>query len=74
MYFLILDFIPLNLEFLTLKQRFIKLGFAKGQVVAVKVPRLGVQGAISLHILILLFMAGLIHRGGKFNTDLQVKL
>ncbi|KAG4939487.1 hypothetical protein JHK86_045628 [Glycine max] len=45
-----------------------------GQVVAVKVQRPGVQAAISLDILILRFMAGLIRRAGKFNTDLQVKL
>ncbi|KAK7277358.1 hypothetical protein RIF29_18509 [Crotalaria pallida] len=42
-----------------------------GQVVAVKVQRPGVQAAISLDILILRFMAGLIKRAGKFNTDLQ---
>ncbi|KAG4941529.1 hypothetical protein JHK87_045400 [Glycine soja] len=42
-----------------------------GQVVAVKVQRPGVQAAISLDILILRFMAGLIRRAGKFNTDLQ---
>ncbi|CAJ1953253.1 unnamed protein product [Sphenostylis stenocarpa] len=45
-----------------------------GQVVAVKVQRPGVQAAISLDILILRFMAGLIRRAGKLNTDLQVKL
>ena len=43
-----------------------------GQVVAVKVQRPGVQAAISLDILILRFLAGLIRRAGKFNTDLQV--
>lgn len=42
-----------------------------GQVVAVKVQRPGVQAAISLDILILRFMAGLVRRAGKFNTDLQ---
>ncbi|KAF7127425.1 hypothetical protein RHSIM_Rhsim11G0089800 [Rhododendron simsii] len=42
-----------------------------GQVVAVKVQRPGVQAAISLDILILHFLAGLIRRAGKFNTDLQ---
>ncbi|GFS46720.1 protein kinase superfamily protein [Actinidia rufa] len=42
-----------------------------GQVVAVKVQRPGVQAAISLDILILRFLAGLIRRAGKFNTDLQ---
>ncbi|KAK7380575.1 hypothetical protein VNO78_33089 [Psophocarpus tetragonolobus] len=42
-----------------------------GQVVAVKVQRPGVQAAISLDILILRFMAGLIRRAGKLNTDLQ---
>ncbi|KAI4352797.1 hypothetical protein L6164_007016 [Bauhinia variegata] len=43
----------------------------RGQVVAVKVQRPGVQAAISLDILILRFIAGLIRRAGKFNTDLQ---
>ncbi|KAL5843619.1 hypothetical protein ACOSQ4_009577 [Xanthoceras sorbifolium] len=42
-----------------------------GQVVAVKVQRPGVQAAISLDILILHFVAGLIKKAGKFNTDLQ---
>ncbi|XP_027336231.1 uncharacterized aarF domain-containing protein kinase At1g71810, chloroplastic isoform X3 [Abrus precatorius] len=42
-----------------------------GQIVAVKVQRPGVQAAISLDILILRFMAGLIRRAGKLNTDLQ---
>ncbi|XP_012089889.1 uncharacterized aarF domain-containing protein kinase At1g71810, chloroplastic isoform X2 [Jatropha curcas] len=42
-----------------------------GQVVAVKVQRPGVQAAIALDILILRFMAGVIKRVGKFNTDLQ---
>ncbi|WJX71166.1 hypothetical protein P8452_55189 [Trifolium repens] len=42
-----------------------------GQVVAVKVQRPGVQAAISLDILILRFMAGLVRRAGKLNTDLQ---
>ncbi|KAK3018370.1 hypothetical protein RJ639_003960 [Escallonia herrerae] len=42
-----------------------------GQVVAVKVQRPGVQAAISLDILILRYLAGLIRRAGKFNTDLQ---
>ncbi|KAL6984236.1 hypothetical protein U1Q18_017613 [Sarracenia purpurea var. burkii] len=41
------------------------------QVVAVKVQRPGVQAAISLDILILRFLAGLIRRAGKFNTDLE---
>ncbi|GAU42055.1 hypothetical protein TSUD_288560 [Trifolium subterraneum] len=45
-----------------------------GQVVAVKVQRPGVQAAISLDILILRFMAGLVRRAGKLNTDLQVML
>ncbi|KAF7820360.1 putative aarF domain-containing protein kinase [Senna tora] len=43
----------------------------KGQVVAVKVQRPGVQAAISLDMLILRFLAGLVRRAGKFNTDLQ---
>ncbi|KAG5525381.1 hypothetical protein RHGRI_031895 [Rhododendron griersonianum] len=42
-----------------------------GQVVAVKVQRPGIQAAISLDILILRFLAGLIRRAGKLNTDLQ---
>ncbi|KAF3445345.1 hypothetical protein FNV43_RR10521 [Rhamnella rubrinervis] len=43
----------------------------KGQVVAVKVQRPGVQAAISLDILILRFLAGLVKKVGKLNTDLQ---
>ncbi|PON48975.1 Tyrosine-protein kinase [Parasponia andersonii] len=43
----------------------------KGQVVAVKVQRPGVQAAISLDIFILRFLAGLIKRARKLNTDLQ---
>ncbi|XVF29905.1 hypothetical protein REPUB_Repub16aG0010700 [Reevesia pubescens] len=42
-----------------------------GRVVAVKVQRPGVQAAISLDILILRFLAGVVKRAGKFNTDLQ---
>ncbi|XP_019153084.1 PREDICTED: uncharacterized aarF domain-containing protein kinase At1g71810, chloroplastic isoform X2 [Ipomoea nil] len=42
-----------------------------GQIVAVKVQRPGVQAAISLDILILRFLAGLVRKAGKFNTDLQ---
>ncbi|PQQ04138.1 putative aarF domain-containing protein kinase [Prunus yedoensis var. nudiflora] len=42
-----------------------------GQVVAVKVQRPGVQAAISLDILILRFLAGLLRRTRKLNTDLQ---
>ncbi|XP_044511324.1 uncharacterized aarF domain-containing protein kinase At1g71810, chloroplastic isoform X2 [Mangifera indica] len=42
-----------------------------GQVVAVKVQRPGVQAAISLDILILHYMAGLVRKAGKLNTDLQ---
>lgn len=43
-----------------------------GKIVAVKVQRPGVQAAISLDILILRFLAGLVRKAGKFNTDLQV--
>lgn len=43
----------------------------RGQVVAVKVQRPGVQAAISLDMLILRALAGFIRRAGKFNTDLQ---
>lgn len=46
---------------------------SSGQVVAVKVQRPGVQAAIALDILILRYLAGLIRKAGKFNTDLQVK-
>ncbi|CAN4122169.1 unnamed protein product [Withania somnifera] len=42
-----------------------------GEVVAVKVQRPGVRSAISLDILILRYLAGLIKKAGKFNTDLQ---
>ncbi|KAK9220015.1 hypothetical protein WN943_008662 [Citrus x changshan-huyou] len=42
-----------------------------GRVVAVKVQRPGVQAAISLDIFILHFIAGLIRKARKFNTDLQ---
>ncbi|KAM0936836.1 putative ABC-type Cd(2+) transporter [Dioscorea sansibarensis] len=47
---------------------------SNGQVVAVKVQRPGVQTAISLDILILRFLAGLVRRAGKLNTDLQAVL
>ncbi|KAH9618054.1 hypothetical protein KSS87_019065 [Heliosperma pusillum] len=42
-----------------------------GQVVAVKVQRPGVKAAISLDIYILRFIAGIIRRARKLNTDLQ---
>ncbi|XP_074264410.1 putative aarF domain-containing protein kinase At1g71810, chloroplastic isoform X2 [Silene latifolia] len=42
-----------------------------GQVVAVKVQRPGVKAAISLDIYILRFLAGIIRRARKLNTDLQ---
>ncbi|KAJ8770965.1 hypothetical protein K2173_022189 [Erythroxylum novogranatense] len=42
-----------------------------GKVVAVKVQRPGVQAAISLDILILRFLAGVLKKAGKFNSDLQ---
>ncbi|CAI9116418.1 OLC1v1017558C1 [Oldenlandia corymbosa var. corymbosa] len=42
-----------------------------GQLVAVKVQRPGVQAAISLDILILRYLAGIVRKAGKFNTDLQ---
>ncbi|XP_016471461.2 putative aarF domain-containing protein kinase At1g71810, chloroplastic isoform X1 [Nicotiana tabacum] len=44
---------------------------SSGQIVAVKVQRPGVQSSISLDILILRYLAGLIRRAGKLNTDLQ---
>ncbi|KAF5467681.1 hypothetical protein F2P56_011912 [Juglans regia] len=43
----------------------------RGEVVAVKVQRPGVQAVISLDILILRFLAGLLRKAGKLNTDLQ---
>ncbi|GAV87231.1 ABC1 domain-containing protein [Cephalotus follicularis] len=42
-----------------------------GQLVAVKVQRPGVQATISLDILILRFLAGLVKKTGKLNSDLQ---
>ncbi|KAJ4951450.1 hypothetical protein NE237_028282 [Protea cynaroides] len=45
-----------------------------GQVVAVKVQRPGVQAAISLDIFILRYLAGLVRRAAKLNTDLQALL
>ncbi|GMI77109.1 hypothetical protein like AT1G71810 [Hibiscus trionum] len=42
-----------------------------GQIVAVKVQRPGVQAAVSIDILILRFLAGVVKKAGKFNTDLQ---
>ncbi|XP_039114031.1 uncharacterized aarF domain-containing protein kinase At1g71810, chloroplastic [Dioscorea cayenensis subsp. rotundata] len=47
---------------------------SNGQVVAVKVQRPGVQTAISLDIFILRFLAGLVRRAGRLNTDLQAVL
>ncbi|GFP79015.1 uncharacterized aarf domain-containing protein kinase at1g71810 chloroplastic [Phtheirospermum japonicum] len=44
---------------------------SSGKVVAVKVQRPGVTAAISLDILILRYLAGIVRRAGKFNTDLQ---
>ncbi|KAI3459985.1 hypothetical protein Pfo_016648 [Paulownia fortunei] len=44
---------------------------SSGKVVAIKVQRPGVRAAISLDILILRYLAGLIRRARKFNTDLQ---
>jgi len=72
MYFSILDFIPFNLEFLSLKHRIIKLGFAKQD--RLLLSKCKTRQVVSLDILILRFMAGLIQRAGKFNADLQVKL
>lgn len=42
-----------------------------GQLIAVKVQRPGVKAVIALDIFILRFVAGIIRRAGKFNTDLQ---
>ncbi|XP_065881109.1 uncharacterized aarF domain-containing protein kinase At1g71810, chloroplastic [Euphorbia lathyris] len=41
------------------------------KLVAVKVQRPGVQAAIALDMLILRYMAGIVKRIGKFNSDLQ---
>uniref|UniRef100_M4DHY7 Protein kinase domain-containing protein n=1 Tax=Brassica campestris TaxID=3711 RepID=M4DHY7_BRACM len=43
-----------------------------GEVVAVKVQRPGVRAAIALDTLILRYLAGLIKKAGRFNSDLQV--
>ena len=59
---------------LSLKQVYQARLRRSGQVVAVKVQRPGVQAAISLDILILRFLAGVVKKAGKFNTDLQVIL
>ncbi|KAL0801574.1 hypothetical protein Bca101_056750 [Brassica carinata] len=45
-----------------------------GKVVAVKVQRPGVRAAIALDTLILRYLAGLIKKAGRFNSDLQVTL
>lgn len=45
-----------------------------GKVVAVKVQRPGVRAAIALDTLILRYIAGLIKKAGRFNSDLQVTL
>ncbi|WZZ68763.1 hypothetical protein YC2023_080133 [Brassica napus] len=42
-----------------------------GEVVAVKVQRPGVRAAIALDTLILRYLAGLIKKAGRFNSDLQ---
>ncbi|WOK96855.1 hypothetical protein Cni_G05563 [Canna indica] len=47
---------------------------SSGKVVAVKVQRPGVQAAISLDIFILRYIAGVIRKAGKLNTDLQAVL
>ncbi|XP_073105108.1 uncharacterized aarF domain-containing protein kinase At1g71810, chloroplastic isoform X5 [Elaeis guineensis] len=44
---------------------------SSGKVVAVKVQRPGVRAAISLDIFILRYIAGLVRRAAKLNTDLQ---
>jgi len=43
-----------------------------GKVVAVKVQRPGVRAAIALDTLILRYIAGLIKKAGRFNSDLEV--
>ncbi|KAI0499188.1 hypothetical protein KFK09_020090 [Dendrobium nobile] len=45
-----------------------------GKIIAIKVQRPGVQAAISLDIYILRYLAGLIKKAAKLNTDLQVQL
>ncbi|XP_010415891.1 PREDICTED: uncharacterized aarF domain-containing protein kinase At1g71810, chloroplastic-like isoform X2 [Camelina sativa] len=42
-----------------------------GKVVAVKVQRPGVRAAIALDTLILRYLAGLIKKAGRFNSDLE---
>lgn len=44
----------------------------EGKLVAVKVQRPGVQAAIALDVLILRYLAGVIRKVRKFNTDLPV--
>lgn len=43
-----------------------------GKVVAIKVQRPGVRAAIALDTLILRYIAGLIKKAGRFNSDLEV--
>ncbi|XP_020695226.1 uncharacterized aarF domain-containing protein kinase At1g71810, chloroplastic [Dendrobium catenatum] len=45
-----------------------------GKIIAIKVQRPGVQAAISLDIYILRYLAGLIKKAAKLNTDLQAVL
>lgn len=45
----------------------------EGKLVAVKVQRPGVQAAIALDVLILRYLAGVIRKVRKFNTDLPVR-
>lgn len=44
---------------------------SSGKLVAIKVQRPGVQAAISLDIYILRYLAGLIKKAAKLNTDFQ---
>ncbi|KAH0455658.1 hypothetical protein IEQ34_015690 [Dendrobium chrysotoxum] len=47
---------------------------SSGKIIAIKVQRPGVQAAISLDIYILRYLAGLIKKAAKLNTDLQAVL
>ncbi|XP_020571323.1 uncharacterized aarF domain-containing protein kinase At1g71810, chloroplastic [Phalaenopsis equestris] len=47
---------------------------SSGKIIAIKVQRPGVQAAISLDIYILRYVAGLIEKAAKLNTDLQAVL